>query len=58
MNLLRRFAQEEEGQDLIEYALLAGFLSITSILTLLALGPKINDIWVFISAGLNAVLAP
>ena len=58
MNLLRGFVREEEGQDLIEYSLLAGFLSITSILTLLTLGPKINDIWVVISAGLNAVLAP
>ena len=44
MNLLRRLAREEEGQDLIEYSLLAGFLSITSILTLLTLGPKINAI--------------
>ena len=58
MNLLLRFVRKEKGQDLIEYALLAGFLSITSILTLLALGPVINNIWVVISAGLNGALAP
>ena len=53
MNLLRRFVRKEEGQDMIEYALLAGFLSISSIITLLALGPAINDIWVVIQDGLH-----
>ncbi len=53
MNLLRRFVRKEDGQDLIEYGLLAGFLSIASILTLLAIGPLINDTWVFIREGLH-----
>ena len=29
--LLRRFVREEEGQDLIEYALLAGFISLVAV---------------------------
>ena len=53
MNLLFRFVRKEEGQDLIEWALLAGFLSIASILTLLAIGPLINNIWVVIQDGLH-----
>ena len=53
MNLLRRFVRKEAGQDMIEYSLLAGFLSISSIITLLALGPAINDIWVVIQDGLH-----
>lgn len=53
MNLLRRFVRKEEGQDLIEWGLLAGFLSIASILTLLAIGPLINDAWAFIQGGLH-----
>ena len=53
MNLLRRLVQEAKGQDLIEYSLLAGFLSITSVLTLLAIGPLVNDAWTVIQDGLN-----
>ena len=56
MNLLRRLVREVEGQDMIEYALLAGFLSISSIITLVALGPAINDIWGFIEHGLHEAL--
>ncbi len=53
MNLLHRFVRKEAGQDLIEWALLAGFLSIASILTLLAIGPLVNNIWVVIQDGLH-----
>ena len=40
-NLIVRFVREEEGQDLIEYALLGGFVSIGSTVALLALGPTL-----------------
>jgi pilus assembly protein Flp/PilA len=34
MNMLKRLVREEEGQDLIEYALLAALLAIASIVVL------------------------
>ena len=53
MNLLHGFVRKVEGQDMIEYSLLAGFLAISSILTLLAIGPIVNNIWLVIQDGLN-----
>jgi pilus assembly protein Flp/PilA len=41
-NLLARFVNETEGQDLIEYALLAGFISIVAITAITAVGTKLN----------------
>jgi pilus assembly protein Flp/PilA len=43
------FVVSEEGQDLVEYALLAALLSIVSIATLKVLGPKIAATWTNIS---------
>lgn len=41
-NLIQRFIREEDGQDIIEYALLAAFISIAAILAIKAIGPKVN----------------
>jgi len=40
---LRRLATEDVGQDLIEYALLATFVSLVAILGATALGTALND---------------
>ena len=52
MNALKNFIAREEGQDLVEYALLAALLSIASIAALKILGPKISATWDKISAEL------
>ena len=52
MNNLKNFLKNEEGQDLVEYALLAALLSIASITALKVLGPKIAATWATISAEL------
>ena len=36
--LLKRFVREEEGQDLIEYALLAGFISLVAVAAITGVG--------------------
>ena len=41
-NLFNRFVREEEGQDLIEYALLAGFISLAAVGAITAVGTKLN----------------
>ena len=45
MNALKNFIAREDGQDLVEYALLAALLSIASIAALKVLGPKIAAPW-------------
>jgi Flp pilus assembly pilin Flp len=52
MNNVRDFITREDGQDLVEYALLAALLSIASIAALKLLGPKIAATWGKISAEL------
>lgn len=46
MNYLMRFLREEDGQDMVEYGLLAAFISIVAILALQAIGPLVNAVYV------------
>jgi Flp pilus assembly pilin Flp len=41
-NLFARFVREEEGQDIIEYALLAAFISIVAWLILQSIGQDVQ----------------
>ena len=43
-NLFNRFASEEAGQDLIEYALLAGLISLVCVLAIQAAGTKVTKL--------------
>jgi pilus assembly protein Flp/PilA len=40
-----RFVREEQGQDLIEYALLAGFISLVAVAAITAVGTGINGVY-------------
>ena len=42
-NLIQRFIREEDGQDIIEYALLAAFISICAVLIISQIGPSVRD---------------
>lgn len=53
MKTLKRFLREDDGQDMIEYALLASFISIVAILALRAIGPLVNTIYQNIQASLT-----
>ena len=44
-NLIARFVREEEGQDIIEYSLLAAFISISGYLVLQSIGSNVNSIY-------------
>ena len=43
--LVVRFVHENEGQDLIEYALLAGFVSLTCVLAITNVGSGVNGVY-------------
>ncbi|MFN8007886.1 MAG: Flp family type IVb pilin [Terriglobia bacterium] len=45
-HLLKRFIREEEGQDLVEYALLLVFLALTAIAALPVLGQAVSNVFV------------
>jgi pilus assembly protein Flp/PilA len=41
-NLLGRLVREDGGQDLIEYGLLVGIITVGAITAILAIGPKVS----------------
>lgn len=45
MELLKRFWNEEEGQDLVEYALLLGFISLAVVTALQAMKDKLDAVY-------------
>ncbi len=51
--MLRRLFREEKGQDMVEYALLASFISIVAIATLRLIGPLVDGIYQDIQAALT-----
>jgi len=53
-NLFNRFVREEQGQDLIEYALLAGLISLASVLAITALGTAIQGKFTAVGAAVTA----
>lgn len=57
MSFITKFVREDEGQDMIEYALLAGFISIVAIIALQAIGPLVNAVYVGVQNALP-VLGP
>jgi pilus assembly protein Flp/PilA len=50
--ILQSYIEGEEGQDLIEYALIAGLLALVAVVALTALGGSIQSMWISLS---NAV---
>ena len=51
--LAARMREAEEGQDLIEYALLAALISIVAIVAMRALGTQISALFTYISTQLG-----
>ncbi len=43
--MLRKLIRDEKGQDMVEYALLASFISIVAIATLRLIGPLVDGIY-------------
>lgn len=50
---LASFINDEEGQDLVEYAFLISFIAIVCILAVSVLGTKIASMWTNLSVALT-----
>jgi len=48
--LVKQFVREESGQDLIEYALLAGFISLVAVAAITSVGVGVNGVYNNINA--------
>ena len=44
-DLFLRLVREDEGQDLIEYALLAGFISLVAVVAITNVGTGVNAVY-------------
>ncbi|MEW5796518.1 MAG: Flp family type IVb pilin [Candidatus Zixiibacteriota bacterium] len=51
--MLSKLIRDEKGQDMVEYALLASFISIVAIATLRLIGPLVDGIYQDIEAALS-----
>ena len=51
-NLFSRFVREEAGQDLIEYALLAGLISLVCVIAITNAGTKVSALFSNVTASI------
>ena len=56
INRLRAFVRQEDGQDLIEYALLVALISLVAVLAIGQAGSAVNSIFQNITGQLAAAL--
>ena len=56
--LFKNFVQDESGQDLIEYALLAGFISLVAVVAITSVGTGVNTVYGNLNTQVGAIPAP
>jgi len=52
-NLIAQFVRDEQGQDLIEYALLAGFISLAVVTAVTQVGTSLNTLYGNVKTQIN-----
>lgn len=57
MNRIARFINDDQGADLIEYALLIGLITLAAVGSLTTIGTNISDLWSRISTKLGTTAA-
>ncbi len=54
MNLIRKMWNDNEGQDLIEYALVAGFIALAAVAGLILLRGSLSTMWTDLSTAVSS----
>ncbi len=52
--MLRKWFKDEEGQGMVEYGLIIGLIAVVVIVALVALGPKVRDMFEEVNEQLDA----
>jgi pilus assembly protein Flp/PilA len=58
MSTIKRFIREDAGADLIEYALLAGLISLAAVGTLTSVGGSIGGLFTRVKTKLDSITVP
>jgi len=53
-SILKAFWKEEEGQDMVEYALLLAFVALAAVALLSGVGKSINSMWTSVNTTLSS----
>ena len=53
-NMLNAFWKEEDGQDMVEYALLLAFVALAAVAVLGTVKTQISGLWTSVSSSLTA----
>ena len=53
--MLRKWFKDEEGQGMVEYGLIIGLIAVVVIVALVALGPKIRDMFNEVNDQIDAI---
>lgn len=54
---LKALLSEDEGQDLIEYVLIAGFIALVAVAAITLTGTNVNVVWTNLAARVGAIPA-
>jgi len=57
-DFMHRLAQDEEGQDMVEYGLILGLVSVVAVIAVTATGTTVNDFWVAIQGVIESLPIP
>jgi Flp pilus assembly pilin Flp len=55
--ILRKFCREDEGQDMVEYAMLLGFIVLCAAAILTSTRVQISQIWSTINSSLSSAIS-
>ena len=55
MQFIKMFIREEEGQDVLEYGLLLGFIAVVAFVAVQAVGTDIGKLWTSIETNVAAI---
>jgi pilus assembly protein Flp/PilA len=58
MNAITRFINDDQGADLIEYALLVGLITLAAVGSLSTIGTKIGTMWSTIATKISGITIP
>jgi len=56
MKLVKNLLKDESGQDLIEYALIAGLIGVAAVVTMGTLGTSIKNAFTSVSSSITSAL--